>query len=143
MPTHDFVCAGCGTEFPDLFIPLAVYEEADLRHAPPCCSPLTIQWRARSRDAQWDGREAIAVWEHPQTGEVRYPARNDVEMPKRYAEQGFVRRELRSLSAVDSFCRSKGVLNERRDFDSGSGRSHDGNDQMPVPQRPKTRIPSD
>jgi len=70
--------------------------------------------------------ERAVVWENPGTGQVRYPGRNDAPMPARYAAQGFERRELTSLHAVEQFEREKGVRNDKAWHDDGSGRSFTG-----------------
>ena len=66
--------------------------------------------------------ERAVVWKHPVTGQVRYPGRNDVPMPKRYAEQGFERHEMPTLRDVHRLEKQKGVLNEKAWFDrNGKG----------------------
>lgn len=60
------------------------------------------------------------VYEHPGTGEVRYPGRNDVAMPDRYSREGFVRREFESLRSLESFERSHGVLNDKAHYNPGN-----------------------
>lgn len=68
-------------------------------------------------------KERAVVYQHPVTGEVRYPGRNDVPMPALYRKQGFERREFNSLRELDSFTKSRGLVNEAAHFDRGSGRS--------------------
>lgn len=69
--------------------------------------------------------ERTVVYEHEGTGQIRYPGRADVPIPDRYAKQGFVKRELRTLRDVDSFSKQHKVVNERAHFDS-NGRGLDG-----------------
>lgn len=75
-----------------------------------------------SRPASVCEKERSVVWQHPGTGEVRYPGRNDVPMPKLYEQQGFARREFTSLRELESFSKQKGVVNEAVHYDRGSGR---------------------
>ena len=70
--------------------------------------------------------ERAVVWQNPATGEVRYPGRNDVPIPQRYASQGFVRREMPTLRDVHAFESERGVRNEKAWFDNGSGRDFTG-----------------
>lgn len=66
--------------------------------------------------------ERCVLWENPQTGEIRYPGRNDAPIPARYAQQGFVRKELPTLRDIQRFETARGVLNEKAHYDRGSGR---------------------
>lgn len=76
----------------------------------------------QARPASVHEKERTVVFEHPLTGEVRYPGRNDRPMPALYAQQGFERREFTSLRELDSFSKRKGMINEAAHFDRGSGR---------------------
>lgn len=76
----------------------------------------------RPRPAVVDQRERAVVWEHPGTGAIRYPGRNDVAMPERYAREGFERREFQSLRELQAFETRSGTRNEAVWFDRGSGR---------------------
>jgi len=69
--------------------------------------------------------EVTVVYEHPGTGKIRYPGRADKPMPERYAKQGYVKRELRTLREVDRFSKQHNVVNERAHFDS-NGKGMDG-----------------
>ena len=74
-------------------------------NCPSCQEPLSIgAWpfcRSRTNpaghatvtvhDAEINDREAIVLWEHPEKG-VRWPGRNDQQMPKAYAREGFERK---------------------------------------------------
>ena len=68
--------------------------------------------------------QRAVVFEHPVTGEVRYPGRNDIPIPQRYADEGFVRKEFPTLASLQSFERSHGVLNDKAHFNEGN--SSDG-----------------
>lgn len=62
------------------------------------------------------------MFENPKTGKVSYPGRNDVPLPKRLADAGFERKEMRSLRQVENFEKEHKVLNQAMHYDSGSGR---------------------
>lgn len=64
--------------------------------------------------------ERVVVFENPATGEIRYPGRNDVPVPDRYAKQGFVRKELPTLRAVEQFERKHGVRNDKMHYNEGN-----------------------
>lgn len=72
--------------------------------------------------AYWRSNAAVhtserpVVFEHPGTGDVKYPGRSDTPMPARYAAQGYVRRELSSLAESDRFCKQHGVVNEMVEY---------------------------
>lgn len=65
-------------------------------------------------------RERSVVWEHPGTGEIRYPGRNDAPMPSRYQKEGFVRKEFTNLRSLESFERSHNVLNDKAHYNPGN-----------------------
>lgn len=69
-----------------------------------------------------DASETCVVWEHPVTGEVRYPGRNDAKMPVVYQREGFQKKTMRSLHEIQRFEKQHGVLNERAWYDKGSGK---------------------
>lgn len=69
--------------------------------------------------------ERAVVWEHPTTGEVRYPGRNDRPIPEVYAKEGFVRKEFPTLRSLEAFEHSHGVINDKAHYDDGSGHSAD------------------
>jgi len=69
--------------------------------------------------------ERAVVWRNPQTGEVRYPGRNDAPIPERYQSQGFQRHELGSLAAIHQFEKQQNVRSEIAWYDRGSGRGAD------------------
>lgn len=77
--------------------------------------------------------DRAVVYEHPGTGEVRYPGRNDLAMPERYAQEGYVRREFPTLRSLESFECSHGVRNDIAHYDSGNSA-----DQEPPPQKRMT-----
>ncbi len=85
----------------------------------------------RQFNTAFDKDDTAIVWQHPGTGEVRYPGRADRPMPERYAQQGFVPRELRTDQAYRKFEKERGVLSERAWFDRGSGKSFDNDGRLP------------
>lgn len=67
----------------------------------------------KSRMAQLTGEEKPVVWVHPQTGEIKYPGRNDADMPLQYKAQGYERKEFTSYHEHQAFCRKNGLVNHR------------------------------
>ena len=122
MPAcFDLICE-CGETFPNVLFLRGLPDH--IRHV-ECGGEVGLTLLTRRDRAQWSDRDAIVVWEHPQTGEVAYPPSNDVAMPDRYSTRGFVRREMRSWAAVRRFEREKGVVSEAQHYDKGSGRGFD------------------
>jgi hypothetical protein len=70
-------------------------------------------------------KERTVVYEHPVTGEVAYPGRNDVQMPSRYRDRGFLKKDFNSIYDLQRFEKTHHVLNEAVWFDKGSGRDFD------------------
>ena len=87
-------------------------------------------------------RERAVVYQHPATGKVVYPGRNDVPMPERYRARGFERRELDSLRSIESFEKEQGVLNEKAHYDAGTGNSADSADPPDLPVEVKSLVRS-
>lgn len=56
-------------------------------------------------------KDRPVVFENPQTGEVRYPARQDSPMMPGYEERGFKRREFTSYHEHKKWCDKNGVMN--------------------------------
>jgi hypothetical protein len=114
----DLACANCGAEVNDLFV----------RNVPPrilhweCGGEFEQVYRPPRRDAQWSDRDAVVVFRKPD-GSISYPGRNDVPTPA-----GCERVEMRSMSAVDQFCRTHNVMNVMRDFELGTDRDHSTTD---------------
>lgn len=75
---------------------------------------------SRRSYAQWDDGTAPVIFINEQTGEPRYPGRNDAVCPP-----GYRREHLRSLRAVEKFEKEQGVRSEMAWYDKGSGRGHD------------------
>lgn len=119
MPRHDLECTSCSRILPD--------RNVNVTALPRCyCGGETqILWTGRASHAAVNEKERAVVWEHPLTGEVKYPGRNDVPMPTRYQQQGYQRRELSSLREVERFEKSHGVSSEVAWYDRGSGRGFD------------------
>lgn len=81
-----------------------------------------LDWKCDScKWASWQPRETKratihpmdrpVVWEHPETGEIRHPGRNDVPMPEHYRVRGFERKEFTSYKEHQDFNRSQGLVN--------------------------------
>lgn len=86
-------------------------------------------WSVAGRhDALVSPNERAVVWQHPVTGHIEYPMRNDVPMPERYRKWGYQRVEATTLRELHAIERQSGTRNERAWFDKGSGRSFDGAD---------------
>lgn len=99
----------------------------------PCRTEMVWHPTARRRShAEWQDRDAIVVYEDPRTGKVFYPGRNDEPMPARYRKAGYVRKEMRSMQAVQKFEKEHGVRSEVAWFDR-NGRGHDNYDPPPLP----------
>jgi hypothetical protein len=98
------VCGACGAELQVGQWPFCPHEEASGRVIAAATT------------------ERCVVWQNAQTGEVRYPGRNDVPIPERYAKQGFERREMPTLASLRRFENERGVVNEAAHWDRGSGR---------------------
>ena len=86
----------------------------------------------RKRHHTAHAKERVVVFENPQTGEIRYPGRNDVPVPQRYIDQGFVRKELPTLRSVEKFENQHGVRNDLMHYDSGN--SADQEERTPPPR---------
>lgn len=62
--------------------------------------------------------ETAVVYRNPRTGAIRYPGRNDAPMPERYRQQGYQMEALDTLPKLDQFCKERGLVNEKANFDS-------------------------
>ncbi len=87
------------------------------------------------RHAQVHSSERAICYRHPVTGEIRRPARADQPMPEIYAQQGYVREEIMSMTAHE---RETGSVHEATSF-------LPGNEPMPqdrfeTPKAPKEVI---
>lgn len=78
----------------------------------------------------WHPSETSVVFEHPVTGDVKYPGKSDIPMPERYAKYGYVRKEIRTDRDMQKFEVAHGVRNERAWFDKGSGKSFDNDGRL-------------
>jgi hypothetical protein len=94
-------------------------------HKPCVCGArMDILWRWESRPVCVHPSERAVVWYNPQTGKHATPGRNDVEMPQRYKDAGYQRREFATLHDLDRYCKQEGLHNEKADFDN-SGHADD------------------
>lgn len=69
------------------------------------------------RYAQVHPSERAVVYYNPATGEHRTPPRADMPMPTVYANQGFERREIQSMTQWE---KESGVVHEATSFNSGN-----------------------
>jgi len=65
----------------------------------------------RDSNAQLHPKDRPVVFENPQTGEVRYPARQDSPMMPGYKERGFERKEFTSYHEHQDWCKAHDVIN--------------------------------
>lgn len=115
MPRHDLVCPSCNAYYPDS--PLDT-----IQNCAECGALLEILWTSSHPQAATNTHpsERAVVWQHPQTGEVRWPGRNDVPMPERYAAAGFQRREFETARELEKFEKERNVRNEKLWYNSGN-----------------------
>lgn len=64
----------------------------------------------KGKNAQLHVKERPVVWQHPKTGEVRYPGHTG-EMPGYYQSQGYERKEFTSYQEHKKFCDDNGMIN--------------------------------
>lgn len=77
----------------------------------PACATDAPDGARFSRPATMHPSERPIVWQHPVTKEVRYPGRNDGEMPSYYKSQGYQKVEIPSYQEHQKFCKEQGVVN--------------------------------
>lgn len=69
------------------------------------------------RGAQLHSKEKPILWTKtdPETGkvEIRYPGRNDGDMPSYYKSQGYEKTEFNSYQEHQKFCRENGLVNHK------------------------------
>ena len=118
MPRHDLRCLTCGG------VEEVVLAHCELSSLPACScgGKREIKFSATPFSGAWCDADAVVVYENPKTGKISYPGRNDVPMPSRLAEQGYERKEMRSLRQVEAFEKEHKVINEAMHYDRGSGR---------------------
>lgn len=123
MPVYDFICKQCGSVHFDVIA-------ASPEGGPFCCHK-TTEWLPSMRQitVPVHASERSVVWKHPQTGAVKYPARNDVPVPEYYARQGFQRVEIEHDNDMRKFEKEHGVTNEKAHYDR-NGRGH----ELPIPE---------
>lgn len=120
MAYHDLECKKCKVSLPYAHIRLL-----DKPHV-KCGGKLEIVFvnpRQRFVHAV-PPKERSVVWKHPVTGQIRYPGRNDVPMPERYASIGYERHEMVHASDLHKFERDNNVCNEKLNYDS-NGRQYE------------------
>lgn len=122
MPAlHDIGCSVCDhTETNHFFSDSARIDQTMPEH---CGKPMEILWtETGSVHLPCHPKETIVYWRNPQTGEIRYPARNDVPIPPKYKAMGYERHEIRNLAEVHKFEKANKVTSEIANFDRGTGR---------------------
>lgn len=104
LRTFDYQCGICGRT--------KLLVDSDIPEAPKCCeSPMgEYKWKAPYTPSLHKNDRPV-VWQHPKTGEVRHPGRNDTEMPKYYKDMGYERKEFDSYRSHQKFCDEKGLVN--------------------------------
>lgn len=120
---HDLICDRCGEILDD--VPSTVIGSKCAYCMKGRMEIYYGNWGRREKATPLDAKDATVVYEHPVTGKVVYPARNDIPMPERYRAAGFERVEMRTLNAIDRFSEKHGLVNEAAHYDRGSGRSYD------------------
>lgn len=121
MPRHDLRCLKC-ERAEEILLSL---DELKALPSCPCGGSREIFYPAVDFSisfASWCLKDAVVVYENPKTGQISYPGRNDRPIPKRLADAGFERKEMRSLRQVEKFEKEHKVLNQAMHYDSGSGR---------------------
>ena len=78
------------------------------------------------KNAQVHASERAVVYYNPVTGEHRTPARADTPIPQHYADAGFERREILSMTAYE---KETGVVHEASNYAPG-------NEPTPEPRMP-------
>jgi hypothetical protein len=117
MAIHDLICDKCDKIIKNVNLKT----QFTLPHE-GCGGILEILWQPPStKQASVCPKERAVVWYDERTGDVRYPGRNDVPMPKRYKDAGFSRREFPSFHDLKRFEKEKGLVSEVVNFDRGSG----------------------
>lgn len=106
MTTYDFKCGICGET--------RLLVDNQRPESPSCCNqPMnSYTWAPNtSKNAQLHPKDRPVVFENPQTGEVRYPARQDSPMMPGYKERGFERKEFTSYAEHKKWCDKNQVVN--------------------------------
>jgi len=104
MTTYDFKCGSCGET--------ALFVDNERPQAPVCCGqPMNVYSWLPKRNAQLHTKDRPVVFEHPVTGEVRYPPRQDSPMLPSYKERGFERKEFTSYQEHQKWCKAHEVIN--------------------------------
>jgi len=112
---HDMSCEACGRVERDVpcdntFVKVCA-----------CGHMMEIDWQLRKLPyVGIHPRERAVIWYNPKTGKHATPGRNDVPMPDRYRQAGYVRREFETLRDLDAYCQSENLVNERANYNSGN-----------------------
>lgn len=76
----------------------------------PACETEYTKSSRFARNTQLPVGERPVVWQHPVTGEIRYPGHTG-DMPGYYKDQGYERKEFTSYQDHKKFCDSNGLVN--------------------------------
>lgn len=121
MVLHDFQCEACGKTEHDVYCT----DGTHLRRC-TCGAPMSINWQRRHTPyIGIHAKDRAIVYYNPKTGKHATPGRSDVPMPARYAKDGYERREFETLRDLDKYCKENNLVNEKANYDSGSGRAYD------------------
>ena len=114
MILWDLKCESCGEELRDFPF------DKEKREAPvvhfDCGGQFSRTILRRGGSAVWHSTDTIVVF-RSSTGEISYPARNDVPTPRDKE-----RVEIRSLAELHSFEKAHGVRSYVNHYDKGTGR---------------------
>lgn len=116
----DATCSKCSSEFIDV-------TSSCIGTKCTCGGLLERLWTLTPAPAPMPhhSERCVVYVSNKEGGKIQYPGRNDAPMPDRLKRRGYERIEM-NPSQLGSFERKHGVVNERRHFDKGSGRSMDG-----------------
>ena len=109
-PPDPMICTDCGKHYEVGDWPFPC---AGLGHAPGSF------WTG---DAQLHPSEKVVIHEGP-NGEIKIPGRGDRPMHPKLAAEGYVRRELNTISEVREVERKTGLRHERSHYDLNSARA--------------------
>lgn len=129
MILHTFHCAACITDFNDFTTYSPELRSALPRPCPSCSAPCERVFRPRGQSASIHPSERTVYNYNPQTGEVKFPGRNDIPVHPKLAAAGFERRECTTIADVVRLEKMSNRISERLNYDRGSGtRRPDGVD---------------
>lgn len=116
----DAICSKCDSQFIDV--------TSDCINTKCTCGGLLERlWTLTPAPAPncHPSERCVVYLSDKEKGRVQYPGRNDVPVPDRLIKRGYRKVEM-NPNQLGAFERKHGVVNERRNYDRGSGRSYDG-----------------